>query len=88
LIKEINEDIRQFASHTQIVDSLLKDSEPKTMLETARMLTRFSETQQIASNMVAWWSQQITVGFNPFNLVKVGTALRLCSQFFMPAMLR
>jgi hypothetical protein len=66
LIKEINEDTRQFASHAQIVDSLLRDSEPKTMLETARMLTRFSETQQIASNMVAWWSQQITVGFNPF----------------------
>lgn len=66
LIKEINEDTRQFAGHTQIVDLLIRDSESKLVLETARMLTRFSEAREIASNMVAWWSQQITVGFNPF----------------------
>ncbi len=66
LIKEINQDTRQFAGHAQIAESLMKDSESKTVLETALLLTRFSETREIASNMVAWWSQQITVGFNPF----------------------
>lgn len=66
LIKEINENTRQFARHVQIVDLLLTDSEAIAMLETAQMLTRFTEIREIASNMVAWWSQQITVGFNPF----------------------
>ena len=66
LIKQINEDTKKFAGHGQIVDLLLTDGEAISLLETARMLTRFTEIREIASNMVAWWSQQITVGFNPF----------------------
>lgn len=66
LIKQINEDTKKFAGHGQIVDLLLIDGEAISLLETARMLTRFTEIREIASNMVAWWSQQITVGFNPF----------------------
>lgn len=66
LIKEINEGTKKFAGHSQIVDFLLKDNEAISLLETAQMLTRFTEIREIASNMVAWWSQQITVGFNPF----------------------
>lgn len=66
LIKQINEDTKKFAGHAQIVDLLLTDGEASSLLETAQMLTRFTEIREIASNMVAWWSQQITVGFNPF----------------------
>lgn len=66
LIKQINQETKQFAGHGQIVDSLLTDGEANALLETAQMLTRFTEIREIASNMVAWWSQQITVGFNPF----------------------
>ena len=66
LIKQINEDTKKFAGHGQIVNLLLTDGEAISLLETARMLTRFTEIREIASNMVAWWSQQITVGFNPF----------------------
>lgn len=66
LIKQINEDTKKFAGHGQIVDLLLTDGVAISLLETAQMLTRFTETREIASNMVAWWSQQITVGFNPF----------------------
>ena len=66
LIKQINEATKKYAGHSQIVDFLLKDNEAIALLETAQMLTRFTEIREIASNMVAWWSQQITVGFNPF----------------------
>ena len=66
MIKQINEETRKFAGHGQIVDVLQTDSEAIALLETAQMLTRFTVIREIASNMVAWWSQQITVGFNPF----------------------
>lgn len=66
LIREQNEKTKQFAKHSEIVDSMLEDAQSQTVLETAKMLTRFPEMRDIASNMVAWWSQQITVGVNPF----------------------
>lgn len=66
LIPAINRESGQFASHAQIVDVLLVDDESQQILETAQMLTRFPVRRETASNMVAWWSQQITVGANSF----------------------
>jgi hypothetical protein len=65
-ITNINSETKNYASHSAIVESLLADDESIRLIDTAEMLTRFTSRKDIASNMVAWWSQQITVGLNPF----------------------
>jgi hypothetical protein len=62
----INNEMKIYASHSAIVDALLENDESIRLIDTAEMLTRFTSRRDIASNMVAWWSQQITVGLNPF----------------------
>ena len=65
-IIRINSETKTYAHHSAIVESLLVDVESIRLIDTAEMLTRFTSRKDIASNMVAWWSQQITVGLNPF----------------------
>ena len=65
-ITQINRESKTYASHSVIVESLLENVESIRLIDTAEMLTRFTSRKDIASNMVAWWSQQITVGLNPF----------------------
>jgi hypothetical protein len=62
----INNEMKIYASHSAIVEALLENDESIRLIDTAEMLTRFTSRRDIASNMVAWWSQQITVGLNPF----------------------
>jgi hypothetical protein len=65
-ITEINRATTKFAAHSEIARALETDSLASEMIATAAMLTRFSTPTNIASNMVAWWSQQITVNQNSF----------------------
>lgn len=62
----INRATAQFATHSEIAGALGADPRASDMIARASMLTRFSTLTNIASNMVAWWSQQITVNQNPF----------------------
>lgn len=65
-ITDINRSTAQYASHSKIARALEEDSVARELIATASMLTRFSTPTNIASNMVAWWSQQITVNQNSF----------------------
>jgi len=65
-ITALNQETGDFAKHGDIAKSLLGNSDAQPLLEASEMLTRFSTREEISSNMVAWWSQQITVDQNEF----------------------
>jgi len=66
IITALNQETGDFAKHGEIARRLANDSRAQPLLEAAEMLTRFSSREEISSNMVAWWSQQITVDQNEF----------------------
>ena len=56
-----------FVSHDVIVASLLDDPAARTIIAAATVASRLKGGERgVASNMVAWFSQQITVGRSPW----------------------
>jgi len=66
LISKLNQQSKGFASHRQIVDCLIEDPDSRNILEISLQLSRFQTIKEVAANQVAWWSQQITQGINPY----------------------
>ena len=55
-----------FVSHHQIVNEMLKDTEISWLLDQIQGREGADRRQWWASNMMAWFSQSITVGRNPY----------------------
>jgi hypothetical protein len=55
-------DDADFVDHDAIVSALLSDEEGMVIVSRARGSSSFADHRSIASNMVAWFSQQITTG--------------------------
>lgn len=55
-----------FMPHESLVDYVLADSVAEAMVRSARAKSSWSDDRTAASNMVAWFSQQITVGRSPW----------------------
>lgn len=54
---------QDFVTHDEIVDSILSDSEASSLVANAVSQSTETRTAEwIANNMVAWFSQRITVG--------------------------
>lgn len=51
-----------FVDHDAIVSALLADAEGKSVISRATTASSLPDHRSVASNMVAWFSQQITVG--------------------------
>jgi hypothetical protein len=51
-----------FVAHDTIVSAILGDSEGATIVARSRTTSAWADDRSAASNMVAWFSQQITVG--------------------------
>lgn len=68
----------RFVTHDEVVAALLSDPEGATLAADARASAKWETDRQAASNMVAWFSQQITVGESPwvqfFDRKRVGGA--------------
>jgi hypothetical protein len=63
IISEIHESKSDFVTHDEITHRLLKDAESAAIIEHARAQTKEPHTDEwLAHNMVAWFSQRITVG--------------------------
>lgn len=66
-IEAINAQQFTYAEHDAIVAHLLNDSEARTYIDAARSAERIDRSSEwIAHNMVAWFSQRITVGDSPW----------------------
>lgn len=59
-------DAKGFVTHDTIVAAVLADSETAGIVAHARRTAAWSHDRSAASNMVAWFSQQITVGKSPW----------------------
>lgn len=62
LIGQSRGDINGFVGHETIVNAMLSDPEGLTIVAKARDRAAWSDDRVAASNMVAWFSQQITIG--------------------------
>lgn len=51
-----------FVDHETIVSALLSDADGSAIVDRARSMSSLPDRRGVASNMVAWFSQQITVG--------------------------
>lgn len=56
----------EYALHHEIVERLMQDGVAKTELAAARHRCQNKTEEWLAGNMVAWWSQTITEGNNPW----------------------
>jgi hypothetical protein len=55
-----------FVSHRQIVNEMLRDTEISWLLDQIQGREGANNREWWASNMMAWFSQSITVGRNPY----------------------
>ena len=62
LIVRAQTDDSGFVDHGTIVSALLSDSDGERIIMRASVGSDLSDDRHVASNMVAWFSQQITVG--------------------------
>jgi hypothetical protein len=63
IITHLFETKQDFVTHDEIVDSILTDSEASSIVANAVLQSTETRTADwIAHNMVAWFSQRITVG--------------------------
>jgi hypothetical protein len=67
LILRAPPDADGFVSHGALVSALLEDGEGSAVVERARTASSWGDDRSAASNMVAWFSQQITVGRSPWS---------------------
>jgi len=56
----------EFATHEEIIERLKSDRAGKAEIEAARQRCPDKTADWLAANMVAWWSQTITEGKNPW----------------------
>jgi hypothetical protein len=66
LITRVPGDANGFVSHDAIVAVVLADPEGARIVEQARLTTAWPDDRAAASNMVAWFSQQITMQRSPW----------------------
>jgi len=66
LIVRAPSDSTGFVSHDAIVSAILADTEGAAIVIRARTTSSWTDDRSVASNMVAWFSQQITVGRSPW----------------------
>lgn len=66
LITRIPGDASGFVNHDAIVTAILADPEGAGIVARARTTAAWSDDRGAASNMLAWFSQQITVGRSPW----------------------
>lgn len=62
LIVRAPPDDRGFVEHDAIVSALLADAKGESIVSRAAVASSLPDHRRVASNMVAWFSQQITVG--------------------------
>ncbi len=62
IMQETRQNPDVFVSHESLVDCVLADVVAATMVQSARAKSSWADDRIAASNMVAWFSQQITVG--------------------------
>jgi len=62
LIVRVSADNSGFVDHEAIVSALLSDAEGKSIVAHASTASSLPNHRSVASNMVAWFSQQITIG--------------------------
>lgn len=78
-----------FVTHDQIVSAVLSDPKGASMAAVARSSAKWDNDRQAASNMVAWFSQQITVGNSPwvdfFDRERIGGAWAYRSKVAVPS---
>ena len=79
LIRELAGDPPAFVTHEQLTAALLTDAAGRRIIARARELQGDNRSREvIAANMVAWFSQRITVGNSPhahdFERKKIGGA--------------
>ncbi len=66
-IEALNSQQFAYADHDAIVAHLLNDSEVRSYIDAARSADEADRSPEwIAHNMVAWFSQRITVGDSPW----------------------
>jgi 5-methylcytosine-specific restriction endonuclease McrA len=57
---------KTYVPHGEIVDGLLSASHGSGLLTSALATSKWNTEAQVATNMVAWFSQQITIGNSPW----------------------
>jgi hypothetical protein len=63
VIEQVYREHRRFIASSEIAARLLQDSEGRNLVEAAREEQRDEQSLEwLASNMVSWFSQRITVG--------------------------
>jgi len=62
IIISIHDKKQDFVTHNEIVTALLADSSGHNEIISAQKMRPHETTEHIAANMVAWFSQRITVG--------------------------
>jgi len=75
-IRKIYQRKREFVCHDEIVQGLLNDPVGKKLVDAACQKQLFRSPKWMAGNMIAWFSQRITVGESEyageFERIKIG----------------
>ena len=65
IIRRVHSQTQEFVTHQEMVDALLEDPAGRHEVSSAQGEQHGVREEQIASNMIAWFSQRMTVGDSP-----------------------